>query len=321
MHELLTFLVEERPKIAHFQNWHSQQIEGSANNLLYRTINKTNDLAIKFTIRDARRRAWREHQALLALQEAAPGLAPRPIWLDENSYPFPVVIQSWESGIVTADPPQSDQEWEQLITHYATSARVTPQKTAAFLATAVMNFTSIPHAHQLIQKQLDSIPALERPHSLQNLLARLNAFPQRPCPQPDTLTLCRNDSNTLNFIRRPDHWLSVDWENSGWGDPAFEIVDMICHPQYASVAPERWSWVIALYGTLSGDETAVHRIQAYTPLMLVWWVARLARAGYEVPRGLDQRLAERPSDWAIRNQALYEQYVDLATTALAAKKV
>jgi len=68
-----------------------------------------------------------------------------------------------------------------------------------------------------------------------------------------------------------------------------------------------------LYGELSGDQTAVTRIQAYTPFMLVWWAARLARASYEVPRGLDERLVERPPDWQTQNQALYERYIQLAT--------
>jgi hypothetical protein len=70
------------------------------------------------------------------------------------------------------------------------------------------------------------------------------------------------------------------------------------------------------YDALTGDATAVSRIQAYLPLELVWWVVRLARAAYEIPRGLDERLVKRPSNWQAQNQALYERYLQLATEAL-----
>jgi thiamine kinase-like enzyme len=250
------------------------------------------------------------------MQETKADLAPQPILLDETSYPLPVVVQSWLAGEVTAETPQTHAGWRRLVEHYARLAQVTPAQVTAPLDMAVMNFTSISHAHQHIQKQLAAIPHAERPTSLQKVLSRLSAAPPHSCPPAPALTLCRNDSNSLNFIRRPDKWLSVDWENSGWGDPAFEIAELICHPQYASVPAERWQWLVQLYGELSEDETAVIRIQAYRPLMLIWWVARLARAAYEVPRGLDQRLAARPSNWQAQNQALYERYLQLATTAL-----
>jgi aminoglycoside phosphotransferase (APT) family kinase protein len=317
MQDLLRFLAEQRPEGGRFHDWQFQRVSGSANNLLYQATNDTADLAIKFTIRDARHRARREYQALLALQEAGVDLAPQPIWLDESSYPLPVVVQSWVAGEVTAAPPQTDAAWQLLIEHYARIAQVAPERVTGPLGMAVMNFTSIRHAQQHIQQQLASIPHTERPASLQKLLSCLSAAASPLCSPAPSLALCRNDSNTLNFIRRSGKWLSVDWENSGWGDPAFEIADVICHPQYASVPSERWQWVMQLYGQLSEDETVVSRIRTYTPLMLVWWVSRLARAAYEVPRGLDQRLVERPANWQTQNQALYERYVQLATDSLA----
>jgi aminoglycoside phosphotransferase (APT) family kinase protein len=317
MRDLLGILVKQRPEVGRFHNWQFQHIGGSANNLLYRASNDTADFAIKFTIRDVRHRARREYQALLALQEAGAELAPQPILLDESSYPLPVVVQSWLAGEVTADPPQTDADWQRLVEHYAQIAQVTPERVTVPIDTAVMNFTSVAHAHQHIQQQLANIPQKELPNSMQKLLADLASAPLPPCPTAPSLTLCRNDSNSLNFIRCQHGWLSVDWENSGWGDPAFEIADVICHPRYASVSSERWQWVMRLYGELSRDETAVARIQTYTPLMLVWWAARLARASYEVPRGLDERLVARPSNWQVQNQALYERYVQLATDSLS----
>jgi hypothetical protein len=41
-------------------------------------------------------------------------------------------------------------------------------------------------------------------------------------------------------MRRAGAWASVDWENSGWGDAAFEIADMMTHPAYVTVPAALW---------------------------------------------------------------------------------
>ena len=143
---------------------------------------------------------------------------------------------------------------------------------------------------------MPAIPDEHYPEQLKSLLAKLETFPDGPPASASPVALCHVDANTLNFLRHPDGWRSVDWENAGWGDPAFEIVDTMTHPQYMDVPETRWDWVVEQYGKMSGDETAVARIRRTYPLMLVWWVARLARALYEIPLGMDERLVKRPSN-------------------------
>src|SRR5262245_19297074 len=114
----------------------------------------------------------------------------------------------------------------------------------------------------------------------------------------------------------PD-WASVDWENSGWGDPAFEIADLIAHPAYEHVAWDRWEQLVGAYAERRGDRSAGVRIRAYYTMMLVWWVVRCARYLYEVPRGLDPRLASRPADWYEETQRRYTQLVARAEAHIA----
>ena len=61
-------------------DWQITRVAGAGNNLLFRATSTAHDLAIKFTIRDARDRAGREYAALLALQQAGLGIAPLPLW-------------------------------------------------------------------------------------------------------------------------------------------------------------------------------------------------------------------------------------------------
>jgi len=102
----------------------------------------------------------------------------------------------------------------------------------------------------------------------------------------------------------------VDWENSGWGDPAFEIADLRTHPAYLEIPATRWEWVVATYCDLraDADPTAATRISLYYKVMLLFWVVRLARTLYEVPRGLDQRLVERPHNWEEETREKYTLY-------------
>ena len=50
--------------------------------------------------------------------------------------------------------------------------------------------------------------------------------------------------------------------------------------------------------------------------MTVWWVVRMARYLYEMPRGRDARLVEWSDDWLAEMQVKYERYVALAKALL-----
>jgi hypothetical protein len=71
-----------------------------------------------------------------------------------------------------------------------------------------------------------------------------------------------------------------------------------------------------MYCALRQDAGAETRIRAYYPLMLAWWVARLARMRYDLSHGQDQRLVAWPEDWFEEVQARYVRYLELATLAI-----
>lgn len=296
--------------------WRYTRAKGGANNLVYRATSPSHDLAIKWAIRDERDRAGREWAALSALQSAGLRIAPAPILLDREHFAQPLVVQSWLAGPVLLAPPASDAEWHELLAHYLAIHSLTPENTKQPIQPAVLNMTSARAGLTLIAQQLARIPIAERPPELAALARRAeaNAWPEWPAP---ALALCRVDGNTSNFVRQPAGLASVDWENSGWGDPAFEIVDLITHPAYEAVPAARQKWLCEEYARLRGEPAAARRMRAYLPLMLVWWVARFARLLYEVPRGGDQRLATRPPGWQEQMQANLARYAAWARAAFA----
>ena len=296
--------------------WTITPIAGGANNLLYRVTNGQADYAIKFTVRDERNRVGREFAALTALQTAGLTIAPQAIGYDVDRFRQPVIVQSWLMGDLLTGPPQTQAEWLALLDHYCLIHSFRPEQTAVALAEAVLNMANGAAGKALIEQQVANLPLAARPTSLQAILIWLQRWTPPTWSTPPR-TLCRVDGNWRNFIRQPQGLLSVDWENSGWGDPAFELADLMTHPAYTSVDLATWLWLSEAYATASGDQTAVIRIQTYYTLMLVWWLVRWARFLYEVPRGLDVRLAARSPHWESETEQNYSHYLTKIETHLA----
>ncbi|MBC8161344.1 MAG: aminoglycoside phosphotransferase family protein, partial [Roseiflexaceae bacterium] len=271
--------------------------------------------AVKQTIRDARDRAGREDAALRAIARAGGSFAPRALLLDRDSYTQPVVVQTWLDGDTLDRPPMSTAEWQALLDHYCAIHAITPQRAGQDIPQATLNAASGATGNALVEAQLARLPLAERPATLQRLLDRFSTW-QPPQWDAPPVALCRVDGNWRNFIARRGGWASVDWENSGWGDPAFEWADLMTHPAYPPDAP--WLALVEAYASRTGDTAAPLRIQAYHTIMLVWWALRVARTLYEVPRGLDPRLAARPADWQATAQRQYEDYLARAELQLQA---
>jgi aminoglycoside phosphotransferase (APT) family kinase protein len=305
-----------RQKDGRLRDWRITPIAGGRNNLLYRATSPDADLAVKFTVRDERDRAGREYSALAALREAGLSIAPEPILLDRTHYHQPVVVQSWLEGEVTETPPSTDDEWQRLAQHLASIHTVTPDRVRQQLPWTTVNADTAEEGMWRVRERAARIPIEAQPASLRALLARFEAsrFPEWP---QAPVTLCRLDNNITNYIRRPGQWASVDWEYSGWGDPAFDVANLMTHVTLRDVAPSRWKWVVDRYCGLVEDESAAVRIQVYYDILLVWWCARLACYLHEIPTGQDRRLADWPAGWQADIQAKYEHYLGVAEAAYA----
>lgn len=214
---VLDYLANHSPeRKSEWDGWRISRVAGGTNNLIYRATGPAGDLAVKFTLRDRRDRAGREYNALLALDQAGLEIAPRPLCLDRRSYPQPVVVQTWMPGTNSAAMPANDGEWTRLLEHFAAIHSLTPGRTSAPIKKAFLIFESALAGKRAVRQELKRLPQQARPAELITFVDKLDAnrFPSWPSPSP---ALCRVDPNITNFIRQPERWVSVDWENSGWG--------------------------------------------------------------------------------------------------------
>jgi hypothetical protein len=299
-----------------WQAWQIRRISGGWNNILYRVSGPPGDLAVKFAIRDQRDRAGREYGALTALRQAGLSIAPEPILLDRDSFSQPVVVSTWLQGTTYARWPSDDAAWEGLAHHLAATSTVTPAIVATALPPAVVSAQSVSEGKSLILEQMARLPPTARPTDLERLLRDLEQMLDGVSWPAPPIALCRLDYNPLNFVRSADTWRSVDWENSGWSDPAFDVANLITHVACIDVPEERWRWLIAAYCRAVDDAHVARRIRAYCAILAVWWCVRIARYRYEMPRGLDQRLVAPPDDRAASWKTKSEHYARLADRML-----
>lgn len=316
LHPLLTFLDQDKP--AEGMAWHDWQVvpvAGGANNRLYWASHPLGAVAIKFTIRDDLDRAGREFLVLSTLALLDTTIAPHALWLDHSSYSYPVVVQTWMDGPTASTPPADEDEWQRLLEHLATIHSLTPDIAGVALPRAVVDAEHIRAGKPVVMQQAALIPEPEQPASLQMLVRRLEDLSIPTWSNPPRV-LCRADPNCTNFIRRPDRWVSVDWEYSGWSDPACELADVMAHPAYRTVPASRWEWFVETYCAIVGDPTVAERVPFYHRVLVVWWAARYARVLYQSSQGVQRKLVEHKPGYAARARAKYEQYLELADRLL-----
>lgn len=303
---LLTFLSTRPASAAELNRWRIKPVGGGWNNLLYHACGPEGDFAIKFSRRDARDRAGREFAALALLKECAPGLAPEPVLLDRDCCPLPVVVQAWIEGETSAILPSTLEDWRALAEHYAAihDAAIEPSHGPFFpeIRPAALTFDSAIDAVQYVLKELASIPEAGWTPGLRRLAARFEeragSFPRWSAPPH---VFCRSDPNILNIFRHAHRpWQSVDWENSGWGDPAFELGDLLAHPCYKTASPEHiQAFMDACAALHPGDPTFMTRVRTYYAIIIVRWTGIFARYWYQrdhLPPD-STRLAQAPAAW------------------------
>ena len=300
----------------HWHDWHITRMTGGMNNILYRATNGEHDVAIKWVIRDDRDRAGREYAAMLAMQQAGLSVAPTPILLEQERYAQPVVVYQWLHGDVNGNLPTTDAEWRHVLQHFALVHSITPDTITVPLKPGALNANTVEEGRQLVRQHLAKLPGEAQPAELRELVGRFEASALPNWPEIPR-GLCRVDTNLLNFIRQPEQWASVDWENGGWGDPTFDMAQLMTHPVYMDVPLCRWEWVVTTYCDMRRQPAYAPRIWDYYSILMVWWVVRFARCLYEFPRKLDQRLVDMPANWETDIRAKYTHYLTVAETLYA----
>jgi aminoglycoside phosphotransferase (APT) family kinase protein len=298
-----------------WQGWHIRPI-ASGNNLLFRATRDGHDWAVKFMIRDQRNRAQREFSALTLIDSLGTPVGPRPLHIDQDSYPQAVVVQTWVDGTALSSPPAEDATWAQILQTYALVHRIQLADALRHGVVAEQTIGVTPTDQTAaIRAFAREIPPTIHAEALANLIEALD---QARLPNIRTSRCwCHGDPNIRNLLVTAGGVQLVDWEYSGIADPAQEIAGLMAHPFVRSASEERRRWVAEHYAVRSGEPDMLPRIQVHYALRLAWWCVRLVFGRYVLLRRPSHRLVGPLAEEEISTLDNIDDYLSRAHMGLA----
>ena len=252
------------------------RVAGGFNNALYRVEVDGQHYACKLCVVDERRRAAREFGALSLLHAAGLEIAPQPLWLDESCtiVPYPAVVYRWLAGKPLGSA-LTAQQLAALLDSLERLHTVQPGDVESFeIPDAVFHwFDFAPYLAELRDFFDEYGPWLAGTDPdgqlLRDRLARLvdnctNAvltWEVNPGRESVSLRLCRVDPNLANTVWGGDGRLRwVDWEYSGWGDPALELAELRWHAALVGLSEQQHIWLREGYPRPAGDDAFEERL-------------------------------------------------------------
>jgi Ser/Thr protein kinase RdoA (MazF antagonist) len=289
-----------------------RQVTGGFNNALYRIETGDGAYVCKLCVPDGRDRAAREFGALRLLQALGLDLAPEPVLLDESCTlaPFPAVIYRWLPGIPLRTPLTGPQLYGLLDSLQRLHA-VRPDGAEIPLHDGWFHrFDFSFYLEELAGFLADYGPWLEKAHpqgsTLRDRLAQLiggcreAVANTRASPARTDLPLCmvRTDANLANTVWTGDgcvRW--VDWEYTGWGDPALDLADVLWHASLAGLTAAQWRWLRETYERPGDDPAFEARFAVWERIMAARWPFLILRTLRSFEEGPDRvRLGQAQAD-------------------------
>lgn len=264
-----------------------RRIAGGANNALFQLQVEGQCYACKVFVPDERRRAVREYGTLRLLRAAGLDVAPEPLLLDESCtiLPLPVVIYRWIEGRPLGPAVASGQLSALLACYQAVVHLRQGDFADAELPTAWFHwFDRQPYLAEL-DDWLDRYGSWLAATDVQGAvlharLARLVASNREFFRGTSVavsrgqfpLRLCHVDTNLANAIWCPDgrvRW--VDWEYSGWGDPALNLAELRWHGSTAALNAAQQGWLRQNYCRPADDPSFEDRLVLWDRLLATRW--------------------------------------------------
>ncbi|MDY6876204.1 MAG: aminoglycoside phosphotransferase family protein [Chloroflexota bacterium] len=313
-----------------------RHVTGGANNALYRIETDGRYFACKLCVADERRRTAREYGALRLLQAAGLDVAPRPLWLDESRtiVPFPAVVYRWLIGEHLSPSPAAQQLAALLESYHRIHTLRQCDHDSFGLPDAWFHwFDFAPYLVELdsFLAEYGAWLATTEPDGqyLRDRLAQLvdgcaqalttaSVDPGRECVP---LCLCRVDPNLANGVWGQDSRLRwVDWEYSGWGDPALDLAELRWHAALAELSAPQQAWLRENYRRPAGDPGFGERLVVWDRLLATRWPFLILRWLWSEHHGSDRVRLTHPTYDKVEMRARLVRFIKRAEDFAASRE-
>jgi aminoglycoside phosphotransferase (APT) family kinase protein len=288
------------------------RVSGGSNNALYRVETDGQCCAVKLCVADGRHRAAQEYGALLLFHRTGLDLAPQPLGLDESCtvVPFPAVVYRWLRGESLGSTPTARELAVLLEGYHAIHAlyRDEYERSASGLLDSWFHWFDfeayLAELHGFLAGYGPWLATTEPDGPrLRKRLARLvdgcaqiiRTTSVDPSRESVRRCLCRVDPNLANAVldeRGRLRW--VDWEYSGWGDPALDLADLRWHAALNRLTKSQHIWLRENYRRPSDDPGFDERLAAWDCLLATRWPFLVLRVLWSAYNGPDRVRLTRP---------------------------
>lgn len=309
-----------------------QRVTGGANNALYCVEFGGERFACKLCVNDERQRARREFDALRVLEATGLDVAPQPLWLDESCavVSYPTVAYRWTSGSPLG-PELTSQQLASLIESLQRIHSVRPGDLVGYeLADAWFHWFDFgpyldelrgflaKHGPWLIDTERrgrELWARLERlVEACAHAVASSDANPRR---EHVALRFCRVDPSLANALWCDDGRLRwVDWEYSGWGDPALELADLRWHVSLEALSSAEHAWLRESYRQPPGDPGFEGRLAVWDRLISTRWAFLILRWLWSAHEGPDRERLTQPTGDVVALRARLLRFIERAEQAV-----
>jgi aminoglycoside phosphotransferase (APT) family kinase protein len=289
-----------------------RRVTGGNNNALYQIVVGQENYACKLCVRDFRRRADQEYGTLSLLQTAGLDLAPQPICLDDGCayVPYPAVVYRWLAG-TPLSPPLTQSQLAAILDSIQQLHTLHPGNFQTDLADSWFHWFDwdlyIQEMHTLFETYRLWLTASQPDgKALGDRLVRLieacgqvvRSTKVSPAREHVIRCLCRVDPNLANSVWATDGRLRwVDWEYSGWGDPALDLVELCWHAALSQLSPEQQRWLRENYRRPADDTEFDERVFVWDHIIATRWCFLILRHLWSQYNGPDRvRLTQQPVD-------------------------
>jgi aminoglycoside phosphotransferase (APT) family kinase protein len=286
------------------------RVPGGYNNALYRVESDGCLYACKLCVADERCRAEREYKTLRFLHRAGLDIAPYPLLLDSSCtvLPYPTVVYLWLPGKTLPSSLSTGQLSALLSTFQQIHDLRQGHALDPDLPTAIFHWFDfepyLDELHGFMSKYADWLASTDADGQdlsdrlcrlVDSCTARLTATDVSPGLGRFPLALCRVDANLANAIWGKDERLRwVDWEYSGWGDPALDLADLNWHAALEGLSEAQHKWLRENYWRPAGDPGFEDRLALWDRLLVTRWPFLILRALWSIYNGPDRVRLTRP---------------------------
>ena len=247
-----------------------QPLAGGLNNPLYRLRHDDRDLCLKLHRVDHHHRAAREWLALTLLAHRGHPPAPRPVWRSDRE-DHPAIVMTFAAGTPLGGVRLQSRQLDAVAAALADLYRITP---ADVTGAVPLVATPAPAMLRRIQRTCTALtdPADPGQAPLIELWQRWSTGPDPalirvPVPQ----VFGRGDPSLANLLWDGAELTLLDFEYAGWSDPAYELADLIEHPQSCATPDHAWHSLVDRFGF---DPDARARHHAARRMLALFWLAR-----------------------------------------------